>query len=122
MRRFLTFVLGVGLAASLSLPASAQLVPQSTSSPSTVWNPWEAEHSGTNQPLRGIHTAGNGVAWASGARGTVLRTEDSGYVWQRCSMPEDAEKLDFRSIWAWDAQTAIVMSSGPGDQSRLYRT
>jgi hypothetical protein len=121
------FVLGVGLwAASLPCPASAQLVPQtkgsSTGSPSTVWNPWEAEHSGTNQPLRGIHAAGNGVAWASGARGTVLRTEDSGYVWQGCAMPEGAEKLDFRSIWAWDAQTAIVMSSGPGDQSRLYRT
>jgi hypothetical protein len=132
MRRFFIlvlglFVLGVGLwAASLPCPASAQLVPQtkgsSTGSPSTVWNPWEAEHSGTNQPLRGIHAAGNGVAWASGARGTVLRTEDSGYVWQRCAMPEDAEKLDFRSVWAWDAQTAIVMSSGPGDQSRLYRT
>lgn len=33
-----------------------------------------------------------------------------------------AEKLDFRGIWAWDADTAIVMSSGPGDQSRLYKT
>ena len=87
-----------------------------------MWNPWENEHSGTHQPLRGIHAVGNGVAWASGARGTVLRTEDSGYVWQGCAMPEGAEKLDFRSIWAWDAQRAIVMSSGPGEQSRLYKT
>lgn len=112
------------MAASFFGLASAQVVPvpQPKGSVSTVWNPWEAEHSGTDQPLRGIHAVGNGVAWASGARGTVLRTEDSGYVWQRCSMPEDAEKLDFRSIWAWDAQTAIVMSSGPGDQSRLYKT
>ncbi|HEX4580617.1 MAG TPA: hypothetical protein VH139_01080, partial [Acidobacteriaceae bacterium] len=116
-------LVGLGLAtACLTLPASAQLVPKSTASSSTVWNPWETEHSGTHQPLRGIHAAGDGVAWASGARGTVLRTEDSGYVWQRCSMPQGAEKLDFRSIWAWDAQTAIVMSSGPGDQSRLYKT
>lgn len=97
-------------------------MPSSATGPSTVWNPWDAEHSGTNQPLRGIHAVGNGVAWASGARGTVLRTEDSGYVWQRCAMPEGADKLDFRSIWAWDAQTAIVMSSGPGEQSRLYKT
>ena len=37
-------------------------------------------------------------------------------------MPDGAEKLDFRSVWAWDAQTAIVMSSGPGEQSRLYKT
>jgi hypothetical protein len=127
MRRFFIFVLAARLwAAPLPWLASAQVVPQSTASStgsvSTAWNPWELEHSGTNQPLRGIHAAGNGVAWASGARGTVLRTEDSGYVWQRCAMPEDAEKLDFRSIWAWDAQTAIVMSSGPGDQSRLYKT
>jgi hypothetical protein len=122
MRRFLYFALG--LAVTLPISAHAQLIPGSSSgaTPSTVWNPWESEHSGTNQPLRGIHAVGNGVAWASGARGTVLRTEDSGYVWQRCAMPEDAERLDFRSIWAWDAQTAIVMSSGPGEQSRLYKT
>ncbi len=126
MHRFFIF-LGIGLvAASLSCFASAQVVPQSKGASagfgSTAWNPWDAEHSGTDQPLRGIHAVGNGVAWASGARGTVLRTEDSGYVWQRCAMPEGAEKLDFRAIWAWDAQTAIVMSSGPGDQSRLYKT
>jgi photosystem II stability/assembly factor-like uncharacterized protein len=37
-------------------------------------------------------------------------------------MPPGAEKLDFRGVWAWDADTAIVMSSGPGDASRLYKT
>jgi len=84
--------------------------------------PWEMEHSGTTANLRGIHAVGAGIAWASGANGTVLRTEDSGYMWQSCAMPPGAEKLDFRGIWAWDANTAIVMSSGPGDQSRLYKT
>jgi photosystem II stability/assembly factor-like uncharacterized protein len=62
------------------------------------------------------------VAWASGTNGTVLRTEDGGYVWQSCSIPPGAEKLDFRGIQAFDANTAIVMSSGPGDESRLYKT
>src|ERR1700751_4561237 len=93
MRCFAIFLLGLGLTAGLSLTATAQLIPQPKGSASTVWNPWENEHSGTHQPLRGIHVVGNGVAWASGARGTVLRTEDSGFVWQRCSMAEDAEKL-----------------------------
>jgi photosystem II stability/assembly factor-like uncharacterized protein len=37
-------------------------------------------------------------------------------------MPAGAEQLDFRSVWGWDAQTAMVMSSGPGAQSRLYKT
>jgi len=84
--------------------------------------PWVLEQSGTTASLRGVHSLGGGVAWVSGADGTVLRTEDGGYEWQSCAVPEGAEKLDFRGIWAWDANSAIVMASGAGDQSRLYRT
>jgi len=83
---------------------------------------WELQTSNTTADLRGIHSIGNGIAWASGTNGTVLRTEDSGYVWQSCSIPPGAEKLDFRGIQAFDANTAIVMSSGKGDLSRLYKT
>jgi hypothetical protein len=82
----------------------------------------QMEQSNTTASFRGIHAAGPGVAWASGTNGTVVRTEDAGFEWQGCAMPPGAEKLDFRGIWAWDAMTAIVMSSGPGDQSRLYKT
>ena len=32
------------------------------------------------------------------------------------------DSLDFRGVQAWDAQTAIVMSSGKGRLSRLYKT
>ncbi|MBV8673164.1 MAG: hypothetical protein JOZ33_06995 [Acidobacteriaceae bacterium] len=84
--------------------------------------PWVLQSSGTKASLRGIHAVAGGVAWASGTNGTVLRTEDGGYMWQSCAMPPGAENLDFRGIWAWDANTAIVMSSGPGDLSRLYKT
>jgi len=84
--------------------------------------PWVMERSGTTAGLRGIHAVGGGVAWASGTDGTVLRTEDGGYEWQSCAMPPGAEKLDFRGIWAWSNQEAIVMASGPGEQSRLYET
>jgi hypothetical protein len=83
---------------------------------------WDIEESHTTASLRGIHNVGGGVAWASGTNGTVLRTEDGGYLWQTCNMPPGAEKLDFRGIQAFDENTAIVMSSGPGDQSRLYKT
>jgi hypothetical protein len=54
--------------------------------------------------------------------GTVLRTTDDGAHWQLCATPPDAEKLDFRGIQAFDENTAIVMSSGKGDLSRLYKT
>jgi photosystem II stability/assembly factor-like uncharacterized protein len=83
---------------------------------------WQMQTSNTTADLRGIHSVGNGVAWASGTNGTVLRTEDGGYVWQTCTVPPGAEKLDFRGIQAFDANTAIVMSSGKGDVSRLYKT
>src|ERR1700722_8817235 len=83
---------------------------------------WEIESSNTTADLRGIHSVGGGVAWASGTNGTVLRTEDGGYVWQTCTVPPGAEKLDFRGIQAFDANTAMVMSSGKGDISRLYKT
>ena len=88
----------------------------------TAQGQWQMQTSNSNADLRGIDSVGGGVAWASGTHGTVLRTEDGGYMWQSCSMPPGAEKLDFRGIQAFDANTALVMSSGPGDQSRLYKT
>ena len=100
-----------------------QTPPKTAASVQTAaWLSWELQNSTTKAGLRGIHAVGNGVAWASGTNGTVLRTEDGGYMWQSCAMPPGAEKLDFRGIWAWDANTAVAMSSGPGDLSRLYKT
>jgi photosystem II stability/assembly factor-like uncharacterized protein len=83
---------------------------------------WQLQTSNTTADLRGIHSIGNGVAWASGANGTVIRTLDGGVAWLSCSIPPNAEHLDFRGIQAFDANTAIVMSSGKGDLSRLYKT
>lgn len=83
---------------------------------------WVIEDSNSSASLRGIVSVGSGVAWASGSQGTILRTEDGGYVWQGCAQPQGATRLDFRGIQAWDENTAIVMSAGPGDRSRLYKT
>jgi len=87
-----------------------------------AWGQWSMLTSNTAADLRGIHNVGGGVAWASGTNGTVLRTEDGGIVWQTCAVPPGAEKLDFRGVQGFDANTAIVMSSGKGDLSRLYKT
>ena len=81
---------------------------------------WQPLASGTSAELRGLSVVSETVAWASGAKGTVLRTLD-GVKWTPMQVP-DADKLDFRDIHAVDANTAIVMSAGPGAASRIYRT
>jgi photosystem II stability/assembly factor-like uncharacterized protein len=90
--------------------------------PHTASAQWEIQTAPTTADLRGIDNAGKGIAWASGTEGTVLRTINDGKDWQRCATPPNAEHLDFRGIQALDASTAIVMSSGKGPLSRLYKT
>jgi photosystem II stability/assembly factor-like uncharacterized protein len=81
---------------------------------SAAFAQWTLETSNTTADLRGIHSIGGGVAWASGTNGTVLRTEDGGYVWQSCSVPPGAEKLDFRGIQAFDAKYGDCDVERPG--------
>ncbi len=86
---------------------------------------WKLQDGHTTADLRGVHALGRGIVWVSGSHGTVslwLRTTDGGGNWQHCVTPPAAEELDFRAIQAFDENTALVMSSGPGDQSRLYKT
>ncbi len=83
---------------------------------------WSIQQSGSEADLRGIHAVSAEVAWTSGAKGTVLRTADGGKHWLRCAVPAEAGELDFRGVQGFDAQTAVVMSTGKGELSRLYRT
>ena len=77
--------------------------------------------SGTSAPLRGVSAESSKVVWASGAEGTWLRTVDGGATWHVAKVA-GAEALDFRGIRAFDESRAVMMSSGPGDKSRIYRT
>jgi len=79
------------------------------------------QHSGTGVRLRGISAVDGDIAWASGRNGTVLRTIDGGVHWQSIPVP-GAGELDFRDVEAFDAETAVVLSIGPGEASRVYRT
>ena len=121
MHAGLLFVAIALLSGSISLAQTGTHVGMDTGSVEGTGR-WKMEHSGTTAGLRGVYAVGGGVVWASGTDGTVLRSEDAGFVWQTCAIPPGGDKLDFRAIWAWDGQTAIVMSSGPGEQSRLYKT
>lgn len=79
------------------------------------------QYSHTTETLRGVSAVSRQVAWASGTHGTYLRTTDSGLTWIPAQVP-DATSLDFRAVVAFSADEAFLMSSGPGDQSRIYHT
>lgn len=82
---------------------------------------WVRQSSPVPESLRGLGAVNARVAWASGARGTVLRTSDGGSNWQLRPVPAAGE-LDFRDLHAFDSNNAVVLSSGPGPLSRVYRT
>ena len=82
---------------------------------------WQSQNSGVEASLRGVSGISSRVAWASGTGGTWLRTIDGGATWKSVIVP-GAEKLDFRGLHALNENTAFLLSSGPGDQSRLFRT
>jgi len=79
------------------------------------------QFSHTPESLRGASAVSRQIAWASGTHGTYLRTIDGGRTWTPAQVP-DATTLDFRAVVAFSASEAFLMSAGPGEQSRIYRT
>jgi photosystem II stability/assembly factor-like uncharacterized protein len=75
----------------------------------------------STESFRGVSAISRQVVWASGTHGTYLRTVDGGATWMAAQVP-DAAALDFRGVAAFSADEAFLMSSGPGEQSRIYHT
>lgn len=83
--------------------------------------PFELQTSGVQVRLRGLSVVSDQVAWASGDKGSVLRTVNGGTTWTLSEVP-DASDLDFRDVHALDASRAWVLSIGNGEKSRIYQT
>jgi photosystem II stability/assembly factor-like uncharacterized protein len=82
---------------------------------------WQQQAIDTDADFRGLSVVGSQVAWVSGTKGTFGRTIDGGKNWSAGKVPE-AEKLDFRAVKAFDESTAYLLSAGPGEESRIYKT
>lgn len=61
--------------------------------------------------FRGLSVVDDEVIWASGSRGTIARSTDGGKTFVFTQL-KGYEKSDFRDIEAFDAQRAVIMSSG----------
>jgi photosystem II stability/assembly factor-like uncharacterized protein len=100
------------------------LAPTATTAPV-----WVVQTSGIGTNLRGVSVArfrnssgaDASVVWASGSNGVILRSSQIDRSWVRLHVA-GGETSDFRSIQAFDNQTAYVMSSGEGEKSQIYKT
>jgi photosystem II stability/assembly factor-like uncharacterized protein len=107
MRCLILLLAAATVAATVASTVTAQTAPQT-------------RISRISENLRGVSAVSQKIAWASGTHGTYLRTTD-GHLWIPDHVP-GAESLDFRGIVAFSADEAFLMSSGPGEQSRIYHT
>lgn len=96
--------------ATLALPL---LLP----APSRAQPAWDSLATGTTASLRGLSVVDDRVAWASGTRGTVLRSVDGGDSWRADTVP-GAGALDLRAIHARSALVAHVAATA----GRIWRT
>lgn len=86
-------------------------------------DPWKRIPVATTASFRGLSAVSADIVWASGTGGTVIRTLDGGKAWAVRTVA-GAENQDFRGIRAFDADNAIVMSTGNAEKglARIYRT
>jgi len=78
---------------------------------------WEPLKAATTASFRGLSVVDDRVAWASGTRGTVIRTIDGGDSWVVDSIP-GAGTLDLRGIHARSGTVAHVAATA----GRIWRT
>lgn len=61
--------------------------------------------------FRGLSVVDHNVAWVSGSNGTMGITVDGGKTWRFISVPEH-DASDFRSIYAFDKNKAVIANAG----------
>jgi photosystem II stability/assembly factor-like uncharacterized protein len=65
----------------------------------------------TSAYFRGMSVVDNTTAWVSGSTGVVGRSIDGGNTW-RFLQVKGHEKLEFRSLYAFDSLTAVIANAG----------
>lgn len=79
---------------------------------------WEELTAATQSNFRGLHVVDDEVIWASGSKGTILRSVDGGATCQVGKVPGE-EAGELRDIHAFDAEHAVFLACQP---ARIYRT
>jgi photosystem II stability/assembly factor-like uncharacterized protein len=71
----------------------------------------EKVQTNTDAYFRGMSVVNDAVAWVSGSKGVVGRTINGGKTW-RFLQVRGHEKLEFRSLYAFDSLNAVIANAG----------
>lgn len=81
---------------------------------------WQPQSSDSLAELRGLAVLDGTHAWASGSNATVLRTRD-GVSWEKSTV-DRGEGLDFRDLEVLSPSAVMLLASGPGEKSQIFRS
>jgi photosystem II stability/assembly factor-like uncharacterized protein len=90
-------------------------IPQTSQTPTS-----QTLTSGIDTSLRGLSSS-DGVLWATGSNGVILRSPDAGKTWTRLHI-DNADTADFRGVQSFGADIAYVFSVGNDNKSHIYKT
>lgn len=79
------------------------------------------QSTGSDVRFQAVSVVSDRVAWISGVESTYAVTVDGGVTWSVGRLPVD-ESLELRDVQAFDADRAVVLTSGPGESSRVLIT
>lgn len=86
---------------------------------------WSLLPTNSTRQFRGLSPVSEKVIWVSGTSGTVLLSTNAGTTWTNVSpslTPENATTFEFRDIQATSSHSAVILSIGEGNASRIYLT
>lgn len=72
---------------------------------------WKNIITETKSSFRGLSVVDNNIAWLGGSKGTVGVTYDGGNTW-KFMVVGGYEAVDFRSVYAFDANRVIIANAG----------
>lgn len=79
------------------------------------------QDSGVTAALLSVSAVDDGVVWAAGENGTVVRTTDGGATWEQASGSGLSPSMTLHNIWGHNADLASVTGS-TDDAGFIYRT
>ncbi|KAJ4373609.1 hypothetical protein N0V86_007751 [Didymella sp. IMI 355093] len=113
----------VAALSALISPALAYAIPSDyrVTKPPLAWDP---KSTNSTQQFRGLSPISRDVVWISGTNSTVLLTTNGGTSWINASpsLSENSTLFEFRDIEAFSSKSAVVLSIGEGNASRIYKT